>query len=67
MKAVLLGIGVLAVAAVFAWFEPANASTQSVTSDDVLLVSEETSPNKGPSAVSRMKNGNAGRRSCYCR
>ena len=43
MKAVLLAVGVLGLAAVFGLFEPTPASGQPVTSDDVRLVSERMS------------------------
>ena len=43
MKAVLLALGVLGLAAVFGLCEPAPAAAKPVTSDDVRLVSEQMS------------------------
>lgn len=48
MKALLSVVAVLGLAAVFGWFEPASASTQPATSDEVRLVSEQTSNDDGP-------------------
>jgi hypothetical protein len=41
MRALLLAVGVLGLALVFHLSEPAPASTQPVTSDDVQLLSEQ--------------------------
>jgi len=57
MKAVLLTIGVLGLAAVFDMTEPTSASTQLVTSDDVRLVSEQRSEHRGSQVMARNKNG----------
>ena len=54
MKAVLLAVGVLGLAAVFGLCEPLPASATPVTSDDVRLVSERM--NVGQTCT-RNKNG----------
>jgi hypothetical protein len=43
MKAVLFAVGVLGLGALFAMSEPETASATPVSSDDVVLVSEEMS------------------------
>ena len=58
MRALLSVIGVLGLAVVFGMSEPAPASTQPVTSDDVRLVSEQMSSEIGPMAG---RNGNTGK------
>ena len=55
MRALLSVVGVLGLAVVFGMFEPAPASSQPVTLDDVQLVSEQMSSEIGPRAG---KNGN---------
>ena len=55
MKVLLSLVCVLGLAVVFGLSEPAPASTQPVTSDDVQLVSEQTLAENGPAAG---KNGN---------
>jgi hypothetical protein len=57
MRALLLSVGLLGLALLFAFAEPAPASTQRVTSDDVELASEQTSSDLGPTAG---KNGTSG-------
>ena len=59
MKSLLSLFGLLGLAVVFGMSEPAPASTQPVTSDDVRLVSEQTSIEIGQKAG---KNGNSGKR-----
>ena len=58
MKAILSAVSVLGLALVFGLSEPAPASHQPVTSDDVQMVSEEMSADIGPTAG---KNGNDGK------
>jgi hypothetical protein len=50
MRALLLTVGLLGLALLFAFAEPAPASTQRVTSDDVELASEQMSSDRGPTA-----------------
>jgi hypothetical protein len=58
MRALLLSVGLLGLALLFAVAESAPASTQRVTSDDVELASERTLLDIDPRAG---KNGNQGR------
>ena len=59
MRTLLLAVGVLGLAVVFGWSEPAPASAQPVTSDDVQLVSEQMSSHDGPQGLGKngFKNG----------
>ena len=64
MKALLLAIGILGLAAVIGKFEPASASAKAVTSDEVQLLSEQIATQ--PSHAKEWgKNGKT--RSCRCR
>ena len=47
MRALLLAVGVLGLVAVFGLSEPAPASAEPVTSDDVQLMSEQMSGDDG--------------------
>ncbi len=58
MKSLLSLFGLLGLAVVFGMSEPVPASTQPITSDDVRLVSEQTSIEIGQKAG---KNGNTGK------
>ena len=53
MKVLLSVFGVLGLAVVFGLFEPASASTQPVTSDDVQMVSEQMSSQAGPTGYGK--------------
>jgi hypothetical protein len=64
MKALLLAIGVLGLAAVFGKFEQASASAKAVTSDEVQLLFEQI-PTQPSYAKEAGKNGKT--RSCRCR
>jgi hypothetical protein len=57
MRALLLSVGLLGLALLVAISEPAPASTQRVTSDDVELASEQTLRDIDPKAG---KNGTSG-------
>ncbi len=59
MKSLLSLFGLLGLAVVFGMSEPVPASTQPITSDDVRLVSEQTSSEIGQKAG---KNGNSGKK-----
>ena len=58
MRALLLSVTVLGLIVAFAQSEPAPASAQPVTTDDVRLVSEHMLSDNGRQAG---KNGNTGR------
>lgn len=65
MRAFLIAVGILAVAIVFGRFEPASASEQPITSEDVNLISEQSSNLEGSQSAYRsgFKNGQVTRRS----
>ena len=60
MRALLLAVGVLGLVAVFGLSEPAPASAEPVTSDDLQLMSEQLSSPDG--SQSNGKNGFRGGR-----
>lgn len=59
MKAVVLVVGVLGLAAVFGLCEPTPGSGTAVTSGDVRLVSEQMSEQTSSQLAARVRNGKA--------
>ena len=66
MRALLLAMGVLGLAAVFGMSEPSFATSKPVTSDDVQLLSEQM-PEQPSQSVGRQRNGKNGKLTRYVR